>query len=152
MWNTSVFSCMGTEWGWSVGWQTKEKHASKSALLKKNRDFPGGPAVKNPSSIAGDSGSIPGHRTKIPHVAEQLSLHATRRETTHCNKEPKKQKRAQFWISPVVRWLRLRASPAGDAVGTIPGQGTKIPSHMPHWTDKNVKRLKILKSVPNFVI
>ena len=48
--------------------------------------------VKNPSSIAGDSSSIPGHGTKIPHVAEQLSLHATTRETIHCKKEPKKKK------------------------------------------------------------
>ena len=29
-------------------------------------DFPGGPVVKNPPSNAGDAGSIPGQRTKIP--------------------------------------------------------------------------------------
>ena len=33
--------------------------------------------VKNPPCNAGDVGSIPGWGTKIPHVAEELSLHAT---------------------------------------------------------------------------
>ena len=79
-------------------------------------DFPGGPVVKNPPSNAGDTGSIPGRRTKIPHAVGQLSPtlqllsiwaktrepecrnyrthalwcpHATIREkTAHCNKEP----------------------------------------------------------------
>ena len=37
------------------------------------RDFPGGPVVKNPPSNAGDVGSIPGWGTKIPHAAGQLS-------------------------------------------------------------------------------
>ena len=36
-------------------------------------DFPGGPVVKNPLSNAGDTCSIPGQGTKIPHAAEQLS-------------------------------------------------------------------------------
>ena len=43
-------------------------------------DFPGGPVVKNPPCNAGDMGSIPGQRTKIPHAAEQLSLSATTTE------------------------------------------------------------------------
>ena len=44
-------------------------------FLKKtgNRDFPGGPVVKNLPSNAGDAGSIPGQETKIPHAEEQLS-------------------------------------------------------------------------------
>ena len=33
------------------------------------RDFPGGPVVKNPSSSAGGAGSIPGRGTKISHAA-----------------------------------------------------------------------------------
>ena len=33
--------------------------------------FPGGPMVKNPPANAGDTGSIPGWGTKIPHAAEQ---------------------------------------------------------------------------------
>ena len=37
------------------------------------RGLPGGPVVKNPPCNAGDSGSIPGGGTKIPHAAEQLS-------------------------------------------------------------------------------
>ena len=32
------------------------------------RDFPGGPVVKNPPSNAGDMGSIPGQEAKIPHA------------------------------------------------------------------------------------
>ena len=44
------------------------------------RDFPGGPGVKNPPSNAGDTGSIPGQETKIPHATGQLSLCATTRD------------------------------------------------------------------------
>ena len=47
------------------------------------RDFPGGPVVKNPPSNAGDTGSIPGEGTKIPHAVGQLSLRAL--EPTHHN-------------------------------------------------------------------
>ena len=47
------------------------------------RDIPGGPVVKNQPSKAGDTGSIPGQGTKIPHAAEQLSLCTTTRECPH---------------------------------------------------------------------
>ena len=40
-------------------------------------DFPGGPEVKNMLYKAGDTGSIPGQGTKIPHALEQLSRQAT---------------------------------------------------------------------------
>ena len=40
------------------------------------RDFPGGPVVKKLPCKAEDMGSIPGWGTKIPQVAEQLSLPA----------------------------------------------------------------------------
>ena len=49
------------------------------------RGLPGGPVVKNPPCNAGDSGSIPGGGTKIPHAAEQLSPWATPRKTSRCN-------------------------------------------------------------------
>ena len=49
------------------------------------RDFPGGPVVKNPPCNAGDTGSIPGGGTKIPHAVGQLSLRATTTELTHLN-------------------------------------------------------------------
>ena len=55
-----------------------EQYGGSSKI--KNRDFPGGPVVKNPSSNAGDMGSIPGRGTKIPHAAVQLSPHAATRE------------------------------------------------------------------------
>ena len=41
--------------------------------------FPSGPMVKNPYSNAGDVGSTPDRRTKIPRATEQLSL------ATRCN-------------------------------------------------------------------
>ena len=44
--------------------------SSKETLLG---DFPGGPAVKNPSANVRDEGSIPGQGTKIPHASGQLS-------------------------------------------------------------------------------
>ena len=48
-----------------------------------DRDFPGGPAVKNLPFIAGDEGSIPGWRTKIPHAMGQLSPHVATTEPVH---------------------------------------------------------------------
>ena len=48
-------------------------------------DFLGGPVVKNLPCNAGDVGSIPGWGTRIPHVVEQLSLHAATREFDCCN-------------------------------------------------------------------
>ena len=45
--------------------------------------------VKNPPSSAGDTGSIRGGGTNIPHAAEQLSPQATTRERpVHRNKDP----------------------------------------------------------------
>ena len=49
-------------------------------LNRNNRDFPGGPVVKNPPTNAGNAGSIPGRGTKIPHAAGQLSPRATATE------------------------------------------------------------------------
>ena len=51
-----------------------------------NRDFPGGPVVKNPPSNAGDVGSIPGQGATIPHATGQLSPRATTTELAHLNK------------------------------------------------------------------
>ena len=45
-----------------------------------DRDFPGGPVVKNPPCNAGDTGSIPGQGTKILHIAGQLSPRASATE------------------------------------------------------------------------
>ena len=52
------------------------------------RDFPGGPVVENPPSDAGDGGSIPDRRTKVPHAVGRLSPHAAaREESTRHNKD-----------------------------------------------------------------
>ena len=56
-------------------------------------DFPSDPVVKNLPCDAGDAGSIPSGRVKIPHAAEQLSPHITTRKACvtqptkpmHCN-------------------------------------------------------------------
>ena len=53
-----------------------DKYLEKYSLW----DFPGGPVVKNLPYNAGDAGFIPGQGTKIPHVAGQLSPHATTTE------------------------------------------------------------------------
>ena len=50
-----------------------------------NRDFPGGPVVKNPPYNAGDTGLIPGLGSKIPHATGQLSPCATTTELTRLN-------------------------------------------------------------------
>ena len=46
----------------------------------RSRDFPGGPVAKNLLSNAGDTGSIPGQGTKIPHAMGKLSLNAANTE------------------------------------------------------------------------
>ena len=43
-------------------------HQKKGFLKNCTRDFPGGPVIKNLPSKAGDTGSIPGRGTKIPHA------------------------------------------------------------------------------------
>lgn len=49
----------------------------QTETLPGQRGFPGGPRIKNPPCNAGDSGSIPGLGTQIPHAAGPLSPHAT---------------------------------------------------------------------------
>ena len=44
------------------------------------RDFPGGPTVKNPPCNAGEVGSIPGQRTRIPQAVEKPSPNLTTTE------------------------------------------------------------------------
>ena len=54
----------------------------------KDRDFPGGPAVKNLPYSAGDVGLIPGCETKIPHSTGKLNLCSIAREKpVHHNKD-----------------------------------------------------------------
>ena len=48
-----------------------------------NRDFPGGPVVKNMPENAVDTDSIPGPRAKIPYAMGQLNPHTTTTEPTH---------------------------------------------------------------------
>ena len=42
--------------------------------------YPGVSVVKNLAANAGDTGSVPGCRNKIPHALEQLGLHAATTE------------------------------------------------------------------------
>ena len=50
----------------------KNKQKTNSRGYRGTGDFSGGLVVKNPPSNAGDMGSIPGWRTKIPHAERQL--------------------------------------------------------------------------------
>ena len=63
-------------------YEYKRNQTKRPGCIKNEnyRDFLGGPVVKNPPSKAGDVGLIPGRGTKIPHAAEQLSLHAATTE------------------------------------------------------------------------
>ena len=46
----------------------------KQQIYINSWDFPGDPVVENLPCNAGDTGSIPGRGTKIPHALEHLSL------------------------------------------------------------------------------
>ena len=77
--------------------------------------------VKNPPSNAGDVGSIPGERTKIPYAAGQLSPRATTTEPAPpvaqepqqekpvcCNKDP-------AWLSPGPKKKKEKSSSAWES-------------------------------------
>ena len=53
--------------------------------MQKAWDFPGGAVVKNPPSNAGDTGSIPGQRTRSHMHATTKSSHATTKEPVSRN-------------------------------------------------------------------
>ena len=77
----SVFAGQKDEWIWIS--TDRSCHRQFQNFLS-HSDFPGGPVVKNPSSNAGDTGSIPGQGTKIPHAIGQLSPRISTREPTCC--------------------------------------------------------------------
>ena len=56
-------------------------------IKRRNRDFPGGPVVKNLPCSVGDMGSIPGQESKILRAAEQLILCATTKDPVGCNED-----------------------------------------------------------------
>ena len=61
-----------------------EKHSRKYI----QRDFPGGPVVKNLPCNAEDLGSIPGWGTKIPRAMELLNPCTATIDPMRCNKIP----------------------------------------------------------------
>ena len=74
-----------------------------------DRDFPGGPVVKNPPSNAGAWGLIPDLGTKIPHPEGQLRLCVLPRDPTCHNEDPAQPKSINFKNKPHnnLRWLLL---------------------------------------------
>ena len=67
--------------------------------------FPGGPVGKNPPSNAGDTGSIPGQGTKIPHSTGQKSPCTTTREAHVPQQRPSTAK-----IKKIKNWIVVIAS------------------------------------------
>ena len=59
----------------------------KNIKILQQRDFPGGPVVKNPPCNAGDMSLIPGEGTKILHAAEKLSSLAATTEPCTATRE-----------------------------------------------------------------
>ena len=55
--------------------------------------------VKNPSCNAGDTGSIPGLGTRIPHAAAQLNVHTTMKP----NSDQKKKKPSGHHATTCIR-------------------------------------------------
>jgi len=62
----------------------------------KVRDFPGGPVVKSLPTNVGDTGSIPGLGTEIPHATGQLGPHSTTTEPAHGNKDSTARKMSKI--------------------------------------------------------
>ena len=57
----------------------------------KNRDFPGGPVVKNSLSNAGDKSSVPGWGAKIPHVQSNQACSPQKKEPVRSKWRIRKQ-------------------------------------------------------------
>ena len=53
--------------------------------------------VKDPPANSGDTGSIPGWGTKIPHIAEQLTPCAATTEAWKPQQEQPPQRETQAW-------------------------------------------------------
>ena len=64
-------------------WGCKEPDTTQRLNSSSNKDFPGGPVVKNPPDNAGNTDQIPGPQIKIPHDMRKLSLHAATTEPSH---------------------------------------------------------------------
>ena len=63
---------------------TSQKY--KDHLRDYNKNFLGGPVVKNPPCSEGDTSSTPGRETNILYAMGQLSPHTTTREPASHNK------------------------------------------------------------------
>ena len=76
-WHPTPVFFPGESQGRGAWWAAVYGVTQSQTRLKRlsSRDFPGGPAVKNPSCNAGDAGSIPGWGTKT-HPMGHLSLHS----------------------------------------------------------------------------
>ena len=69
--------------------------------------------VKKLPSNAGGAGSIPGQRTKIPHVSGQISPHITTTESAYHSKDPeqpKKKKKIQNSLKTCLKAINLLVS------------------------------------------
>ena len=60
-------------------------HTHTEFKVSQWEEFPGSSMVKNLSSNTGDTGLIPGGRTKIPHAVGQRSLCSATKEPMHCS-------------------------------------------------------------------
>ena len=67
----------------TTGTKIQSKKLCKKKKKKQNRDFPGGPVVKNPLLNAEVTSLIAGWETKTPCATEQFSLCATTEEPAH---------------------------------------------------------------------
>ena len=68
--------------------------------------------VKKLSSNAGDAGSIPGQRTKIPRVSGQISPYITTTESAYHSKDPEqpKNKKIQNSLKTCLKAINLLVS------------------------------------------
>ena len=63
---------------------TRGQSRALNQWISVDRDFPGGPMVKNPPGNGGDAGSIPGQRTKVLHAHRVTKPHASIAEPRSC--------------------------------------------------------------------
>ena len=91
------FSILAWRIPWTVWSMGSERVGQDWATFTFHFSLSGGSVVKNLPASARDMGSIPGPGTKMPHAAEQLSLHAAASEFTCPKVHALQQEKPRQW-------------------------------------------------------
>ena len=108
-------------------------------ILKVMSDFPGSPVVKNLPSNAGDTDSIPGQGTKIPHAVGQLSPCTATIELACLNERARVLQTTEPTCSEA-HTPQLERSPCAKTKSPLRNERSRMPQLRPDAAKKFFKR------------